>query len=80
MSKVWIELPKVDNVVDAQVNCEFVNRMLNKLGCEGEYFWASDNQKYCNTFYNVNDSGAPDAGFTEAEDRGKWFNLEYLAK
>ena len=79
MKKVWIELPKVDTVEEAQAHCDAVNAMLTKLGVKGTYFWACATQRHCRTFYNINEGGAPGAGFTEAEDRGKWFNLDYLA-
>jgi hypothetical protein len=76
--RVWIELDKVDNFNDAKENCELANQMLSKLGVNHNPFYAVKNQKYTNTFYNFSDGKA--AGFTELDDRGKWFNLSYLGK
>ena len=79
MKRIWIELPKADHVAEAEDNCVAANRMLRKLGVGYDVFWACDSQKYCSTLYNANE-GPELSGFTELEDRGKWFNLEYLAK
>ena len=81
MKKVWIELPEVDNLEDAKAHCEAANAMLRKLGVDYDVFWATDQQRYTSprTFYNANE-GPGGAGFTELEDRGKWFNLDFLAK
>ncbi len=77
--QIWLELPKVDTKEAAQLHCDLANQMLNRLGVKGTFFWASDKQRYCNTFYNCNASGHPGAGYTELSDRGQWFNLAFLA-
>ncbi len=77
--KVWIDLTKVETVEEAQKHCDAANAMLNKLGVKGEYFWATDEQRYTSTFYNANEDGSGAGGYTELSDRGKWFNLGYLA-
>lgn len=79
MKKIWIELPKVKTLAEAEAHCELANAMMRKLGVDYDVFWATDQQKYTGTFYNANE-GKGGAGFTELSDRGKWFNLEYLAK
>lgn len=79
MKKIWIELPKVDTLAEAEAHCELANAMLRKLGVEYDVFWATDQQRYCSTFYNANE-GAGAGGYTELSDRGKWFNLDFLAK
>jgi len=79
MHKVWIELPKVDTLEEAEAHCELANKMLRKLGVPYDVFWATDSQRYTSTFYNANE-GPGGAGFTELEERGKWFNLKFFAK
>ncbi len=79
--KVWIELAEVDNLADAKVEVELVNKMLRKLGVPYDVFFATDQQRYCGTFYNKNEGDpAQGGGFTESEDRGAWFNLDFLTK
>jgi hypothetical protein len=78
--KVWIELPRVETMAEAEKACKLANKMLNKLGLDGERFWACDQQKYCNTFYNLNEGSSSMCGYLECADRGHAFNLEYLAK
>lgn len=78
MNKVWIELPKVDTLEEAKKHCELANQMMRKLGVDYDVFWATDEQRYTGTFYNANE-GPGGAGYTELNDRGKWFNLTYLA-
>jgi hypothetical protein len=73
--KVWIELPKVGTVEEAAAHCKAVNKMLNKAGIEGERFWATDQQRHCNTFYNVNEGPNSTCGYLECADRGHWFRL-----
>jgi hypothetical protein len=77
MKKVWIELPEAKDLEDAKAHCEAANAMLRKLGVDYDVFWATDQQRYTSTFYNGNQG--PEGTFTELEDRGKWFNLDYLA-
>ena len=79
MRRVWIELPEAKDLEDAQAHCEAANAMLRKLGVHYDVFWATDQQRYTSTLYNANE-GPGAAGFTELEDRGRWFNLDYLAK
>lgn len=79
MKRVWIELPEAKDLEDAKAHCEAANAMLRKLGVNYDVFWATDKQSYTSTLYNANE-GPGGAGFTELEDRGKWFNLDYLAK
>ena len=76
--QIWIELDKASSLEEAQENCDAVNKMLAKLGVKFPFFFASGEQRYTNTFYNFSDG--PDGTFTELEDRGKWMNLDYLAK
>jgi hypothetical protein len=74
--RVWIELDKADNLEDAKEYCELANKMLAKLGVDKNYnFWATDKQKYTRTFYNFSEGHS----FTELDDRGKWFDLEYCS-
>lgn len=79
MKKIWIELPKASDLADAEAHCVAANKMMRKLGVDYDVFWATDNQKYCRTFYNAN-QGPGAAGWTELEDRGQWFYLDYLAQ
>ena len=76
MNKIWIELNKADTFEEAQVQCDLANKMLKKLGLEHDKFVASDEQRYCRTFYNYQVSIG---SYTELDDRGQWFNLDYLA-
>jgi hypothetical protein len=78
MKRVWIELDEAKNLDDAKANCEAANAMLRKLGVDYDVFWATDQQRYTSTFYNANE-GDGAAGYTELENRGRWFNLDYLA-
>ena len=81
MKRIWIELPEAKDFEDAQAHCEAANAMLRKLGVDYEVFWATERQRHVSprTFYNANE-GPGAAGYTELEDRGKWFNLDFLAK
>lgn len=74
-NKIWIELNIVDTFEDAQKQCDLANKMLKKLGIQHKAFFASDEQRYTNTFYNYANS---DGSYTELNDRGQWFNLDYL--
>ena len=76
--RIWIELDKAESFEDAKENCELANLMLQKLGVYRNPFYAVKKQNYTNTFYNFSDG--PASGFTELDDRGQWFNLEYLSK
>ena len=79
MSKrIWIELDKAENFEEAKENCELATKLIHKMGVEKTAkFYAVKNQKYTNTFYNF--SWSHMSGFTELDDRGQWFDLEYLA-
>lgn len=79
MNKVWIELPKVKTLAEAEEHCALANAMLQRLGVTYAVFWATDKQRYCSTFYNANE-GPGGAGFTELSDRGKWFNLDFFGR
>jgi len=78
--KIWIELPKVKNFEQAKIHCDLANQMLEKLGVNPGPFRPVETQRYTkeNTFYNCSFGRA--AGFTELEERGTWFDLEYLAR
>ena len=79
MSKrIWIELDKAENFEEAKENCELANKVIHRMGIPtSAKFYAVENQKYTNTFYNFTWSRS--SGFTELDDRGTWFDLEYLA-
>ena len=79
MPKVWIELPEAETVEEAQEHCDLANQMLHRLGCEGEFFWATSEQKHCRTFYDMHEGGHASGGYKELADRGEWFNLKFLA-
>ena len=54
------------------------DKLIHKLGVPKDAkFFAVKEQKYTNTFYNYTSSYQ--SGFTELDDRGTWFDLEYLA-
>lgn len=76
MRKVWIELERADSFEDAQKNCELVNKVLKKIGVKDVEFFASDEQRYTCSFYNL---GLPDGSYYELMENGHWFNLEALA-
>jgi len=75
--RIWIELPECKTLEEAESACKKANAMLSKLGVSYDVFWATDQQRYCSTFINANEG--PDAGFVECEDRGRWFNLDFLS-
>jgi len=79
MSKrIWIELDKAKTFEEAKENCELANKVIHKLGVPKDAkFFAVKEQKHTNTFYNYTSSYM--SGFTELDDRGTWFDLEYLA-
>ena len=79
MSKrIWIELDKAETLEEAKENCELANKVIHKLGVSKEAkFFATKHQQYTNTFYNFTWSHLAD--FTELDDYGQWFDLEYLA-
>lgn len=76
MNKIWIELNKADTFEEAQAQCDLANKMLKRLGLEHDTFVASNHQRYTGTFYNHQVSNG---SYTELDDRGQWFNLDYLA-
>ena len=76
MNKIWIELNKADTFEEAQVQCDLANKMLKRLGLEHDTFVASNHQRYTGTFYNHQ---IGHGSYTELDDRGQWFNLDYLA-
>ena len=77
--EVWIELPKVDTYEEAKENCELATKLIHKMGVEkSAKFFAVKKQRYTNTFYNF--TWSLGSGFTELDDRGTWFDLDYLAK
>lgn len=75
---IWIELEKAKTFEEAKENCELATKLIHKMGVEkSAKFYAVKNQKYTDTFYNFTWSHM--SGFTELDDRGTWFNLDYLA-
>ena len=73
---IWIELPEAKTFEEAEANCEPVNQLLRDMGLKHAYFYASNEQRYTNTFYNyvTGESGS----YVELEDRGQWFNVRVL--
>lgn len=72
-NKIWIELDNVATKTEKQKQCELANKMLARLGITQDEFFILDSKRgsvYC---YGGNH------GYTELADRGKWFNLDYLA-
>ena len=71
--KVWIELPAPNSIEEATDICAKANRMMQRLGdTDGREFKYWDKQrKY---------SWGGDMGFTYLDDRGFWFNLDYLGR
>jgi hypothetical protein len=73
---IWIELDMNTSREHAQEMCDQANAVLKKLGfpIDKEHFFIRDrngNVLYC---FGGN------YGYEDLADRGKWFNLEYLAK
>ena len=76
--RIWIELEKAKTFEEAKENCELATKLIHKMGVEkSAKFYAVKNQRHTNTFYNFTFSHA--SGFTELDDRGTWFDLDYLA-
>ena len=73
--KIWMELPKVETLEEADAYCKLANTMLRKLGVDRDPFYASEHKR-ANTFYNF--SNGPT--FSELSERGVWMNLEFLAE
>ena len=73
---VWIELQEPSDEYTAQEICDNANKMLNKLGVEGNRFQVNKERKYGTHYLHVQSDGQ----FSYCEDHGHWFNLEYLAK
>jgi|TARA_R110002167_G_scaffold304105_1_gene508372 hypothetical protein len=73
---IWIELPKAKTFKEAEINCGEVNKLLRDMGLKHAYFYASNEQRYTNTFYNyvTGESGS----YVELEDRGQWFSVGVL--
>jgi len=73
---IWIELPEAKTFEEAEANCEPVNQLLRDMGLKHAYFYASNEQRYTNTFYNyvTGESGS----YVELEDRGQWFSVGVL--
>ena len=73
---VWIELQEPSDEYTAQEIVDNANKMLNKLGINGNRFAVSKDRKYGVHYLHVQSDGQ----FSYCEDHGHWFNLEYLAK
>ena len=73
---IWIELPEAKTFEEAEANCEPVNQLLRDMGLKHAYFYASNEQRYTNTFYNyvTGESGS----YVELQDRGQWFSVGVL--
>ena len=74
--KIWMELPKVETLEEADAYCKLANTMLRKLGVPRDPFYASEHKR-ANTFYNYSNSPSM---FSELSERGVWMNLEFLAE
>ena len=75
MLRVWIELEKPKSDEQAQEIVSAANAMMKKLGIEHDVFgWWQDKGKYIHIVDG--ETGA----FAWLNDRGDWFNLEYLSK
>ena len=75
---VWIELQEPSDEYTAQEIVDNANKMLNKLGINGNRFAVSKDR---NTVYGVHYLHVQSDGqFSYLESNGHWFNLEYLAK
>jgi len=76
-NRVWIELevpwgdPDIDNI--AKRRAELASNMLSRLGASRHFFWHPSKAKYCCA---CNESGS----FTELQDKGEWFSLDYLGR
>ena len=79
--RIWIELDKADSFEEAQENCKLANKVLIKLGIRPDMFFTvrptkedwNGNYRKIYVWYHQ--------GMTEdLSDRGKWFDLEYLAQ
>ncbi len=77
-NRVWIELERPSSLDDAKDKCALVNKMLNKLGLDGEWFWPTDRRGHVE--YNLNQDGNSAHGFLTCGDNGHWFNLDRLTK
>jgi hypothetical protein len=66
---VWIELQEPSDEYTAQEIVDNANKMLNK-------FAVSKDRKYGVHYLHVQSDGQ----FSYLEDRGHWFNLEFLAR
>ena len=73
--RIWIELDKADSFEEAQENCKLANKALLKLGIDKKLFFSVRNTKYGKTYVWHHQGMSEDL-----PDRGKWFELEYLAK
>jgi|TARA_R110000868_G_scaffold339959_1_gene600597 hypothetical protein len=82
---VWFELPKAETIEEAKQSCAALNKMMKKLGVNnnsnggpdggGGFFVYQD--EFNQIVYNYEQSGG---SYEELDDRGKWFNLDYLAQ
>jgi hypothetical protein len=77
MSKIWIELPKAETLEERQEICDKANKVLNKLGVDGEVFAPNETKTQSTQYIHIQDSAG---SFTALEDNGQWFNLDYLSK
>ena len=73
-SRVWIEIDKPESKEHGEEQCRLANNMLKRLGARGQSF-----------FYDKRTEGysletSLDGCYTELEDNGSWFNLEYFGR
>lgn len=79
-NRVWIEIEPASNIEEARKICAKINAMMNKLGVDGqngEVFAPNETTNPKTAYIHIQDSSG---SFTELEDNGQWFNLNFLAK
>ena len=70
-NRIWIELDAATSQDHAGAQCVLANAMISKLGDpRGQSFFWMPESGYC---------WGGEMGYETLPDRGRWFNLDYLA-
>ena len=73
-NRIWLELELDPDQEVCNTRAALATNVLRRLGNTISDFWYNQTKGcYCFT-------SASDGGFTELEDNGHWFNLDYLGR
>lgn len=76
-NRIWIELERPETVGDhatGHARAALASAMLQRLGADPkQVWWHEKHHRYC---FVIDGAGS----YTEAEDNGRWFNLDFFGR